>query len=107
MATFLFTYRGGGTSETDKDRARETAAWSTWYDDLGPALIDRGNAVSQGWVIHSDGEIDADASEDPVTGYSVIEAASMDDALGIALGCPIRNGGGRIEVLETLEAMEP
>lgn len=105
MATFLFAYHGGGMPQTDEERAQSTAAWSTWYEELGAAVIDPGNPVGQGRLVHPDGAINADAGEDPVTGYSVIQAATMDEALGIALDCPIRDSGGRIEVLETYEAM--
>lgn len=39
----------------------------------------------------------------PVTGYTVITADSMDDALAKATGCPIRESGGSIEVGELIE----
>ena len=39
-----------------------------------------------------------------LTGYSIISADSLDDALAKAKSCPILNGGsGGVEVYETLE----
>lgn len=105
MATYLFAFHGGGMPETDEERATTTAAWSAWYEELGPAVIDAGNPVGAGRLVHPDGNTEPTAGDDPVTGYSLIEAATIDDAVGMALGCPIRDAGGRIEVLETIEAM--
>jgi hypothetical protein len=39
------------------------------------------------------------------TGYSIIEAPSLDKATKLAKGCPILKGGGEIAVYETFNAM--
>jgi hypothetical protein len=36
-----------------------------------------------------------------VTGYSIIQAGSLDAAVELAKGCPILESGGSIEVCET------
>ena len=41
----------------------------------------------------------------PLSGYAVISAADIDDAVAKAMGCPIRDSGGTIEVAETFEVM--
>jgi hypothetical protein len=38
-------------------------------------------------------------------GYTVIEADSLEDAVEIAKGCPIREDGGNLEVGELLGLM--
>jgi hypothetical protein len=38
----------------------------------------------------------------PVTGYSIIEANDLDDAVRLSKGCPILISGGSIEVSELM-----
>ena len=39
----------------------------------------------------------------PASGYSLIEAADLDDALAKAKGCPILESGGSIEVAVAID----
>ena len=39
----------------------------------------------------------------PATGYSLIEASSLDDALAKAKGCPILAAEGSVEVAEAID----
>ena len=39
----------------------------------------------------------------PVSGYSLIEAADIDDAVAKAKGCPILRAGGSIELAEAFD----
>ena len=47
MAKYLLAYRGGGMPETDEARAKVTEAWGIWFGQLGAAVADPGNPVSQ------------------------------------------------------------
>jgi hypothetical protein len=39
----------------------------------------------------------------PASGYSLIEASDLDDALAKAKGCPHLQGNGTIEIAETFD----
>ena len=41
----------------------------------------------------------------PVSGYSLLEAADIDAAVAISKGCPVLQGGASIEVAETFDVM--
>ena len=43
-----------------------------------------------------------DGGANPASGWSVIEAANIDDATKKAKGCPILAGGGSVEVAEIM-----
>jgi hypothetical protein len=43
--------------------------------------------------------------QNPVSGYSVIKADSLDAAVKLAKDCPVLLGGGTIEVAETFNAL--
>ena len=40
-----------------------------------------------------------------MSGYTIIEAASLDATVAMAKDCPVLAGGASIEVCETFEAM--
>jgi len=105
MANYLLAYHGGGMPETPEEQARVLAAWGKWYENLGAAIVDGGNPVSQARTIASDGSASDGGGPNPVTGYTIIQAGSLDEAAELAKGCPILDSGGSIEVAETFAVM--
>ena len=51
MAKYLLNYHGGGMAEGEEAQAKVMAAWGAWFQNLGPALADGGNPVSQAKTI--------------------------------------------------------
>ena len=51
MAKYLLVYHGGGMAEGEEAQAKVMAAWGAWFQNLGPALADGGNPVSQARTI--------------------------------------------------------
>jgi hypothetical protein len=103
---YVLVYYGGGMAESPAAQARVLRQWESWYAKLGPAVVDGGNPMS-GAVnkIRSDGSVAKGPIGKRVTGYSIIEAASVDKATKMAKGCPILRSGGDIAVYETFNAM--
>jgi hypothetical protein len=104
MANFVLVYHGGGMPATEEEGQRLMAAWGTWLGGLGSSLVDAGNPVSQVRTVASNGSV-SDGAPNPVTGYSVITADSIDDAVAHATSCPILASGGSVEVGETFNVM--
>jgi hypothetical protein len=105
MANYLLAYHGGSMPETDAARAQVMAAWGAWYQNLGAAVVDGGNPVGHARTIANSGATSEGGGANPVTGYSIIKADSLDAAVALAKGCPILAGGGSIEVCETFNVM--
>lgn len=70
---------------------------------LGEAMVDPGNAVGQAKTISADGSISVGGGVNPVTGYTLVNAADIDEAVSLVKGCPIFESGGSIEVGETID----
>jgi hypothetical protein len=102
---YLLLYRGGGMPETEEEQATVMKAWDVWMHDLGSALKDGGNPFTPGAAktIAADGAVSDGAGS--ASGYSIISADSLDDATTKAKGCPVLQGGAKIEVYETFAAM--
>ncbi len=103
MVKYLFVYHGGSHPETDEEVAEVMDAWGQWFGGMGAAVVDGGNPVGQSSTVHSDGSVTGDGGSNPASGYSLIEASDLDDALVKAKGCPILAGGGSVEVAEAFD----
>jgi hypothetical protein len=104
MANFLLLYRGGGMPDSDEEKKKSMEAWGEWMKQCGDNLVDAGNPCSNAKSVTKDnvGEV----SGDRVTGYSVIKADSIDDAVKAAQMVPlVVDGSGSCDVYETFEAM--
>ncbi|GAC1670258.1 MAG: hypothetical protein NVS9B8_13410 [Candidatus Limnocylindrales bacterium] len=103
MANFVLVYHGGSMPATPEEGARIMGAWTDWFGVLGDGLVDGGNPASRTRTIHADGSVRDDP--DGPTGYSIIRADSLDEAVEKAKGCPVLQGGASIQVVETFAVM--
>lgn len=103
MAKYLFVYHGGKNPESEQEVAKVMDAWGQWLGSMGGDVIDGGNPVGMSSTVNADGSVTADGGANPASGYSLIEASSLDDAHGKARGCPILESGGSIEVAEAFD----
>lgn len=103
MSKFMFVYHGGGMPDTPEEGARMMAAWNAWYADMGDAVIDPGNPVGQSMTVTSVG-VAADGGANPVSGYTIVDAQSVEAACEMAKGCPmVADGSGSVEVAPIVE----
>jgi len=98
MPHFLFAYHGGKTPETPEETDIEIGRWQKWFDDIGSTIVDPGNPVGMSRTVSADGVTD-DGGANPLSGYTIIHAESIDQAVALAKACPIL-GDGTIEVAE-------
>ena len=103
MKKFLFVYHGGSMAESPEEIEKVMAAWGAWFESMGAAVVDGGAPVSMSSTVNNDGTVSDNGGSNPASGYSLIQAASMGEALALAKGCPIRQNGGNIEVAEAME----
>lgn len=103
MANYVLVYHGGAMAEAEAAQAEVMRAWTDWFTKLGPAVVDGGNPASRTKRIAADGSV----SDDPAgpSGYSIVSAGSIDEAVEVAKGCPVLKGGSTIQVVETFAAM--
>ena len=103
MATYLFAYVGGDQPDSEEAGQASMNAWMAWMGGIGEALKDPGNPIGPSAAISADGTVIETTAG--ITGYSVVTADSLDDALEIAKGCPHLEANGRVEVYETFDVM--
>lgn len=101
MGKYVFAYKGGGMAATEEERNAAMAAWGNWFQGLGGAVVDMGTPFGSSASATGNGSNGSAGSG--LTGYSIVSASSLDDAVGKTGGCPIFASGGSVDVYETLE----
>ncbi|NRA88749.1 MAG: hypothetical protein HRU28_15475 [Rhizobiales bacterium] len=101
MTQFLFAYHGG-KPENDDQGSEIMAKWQAWMEAEAAAFVDKGAPVGMSKTVSSSGTVD-NGGVNPVSGYSIIEAADIEAACKIAKGCPIHENGGSIEIAEIMK----
>jgi hypothetical protein len=105
MTEFMCLYRGYELPASPEEMQKKTARWMTWLKDL----TDKGHVKSLGDPLQPGGKIikgtkklvvDGPYAEakDLIGGYSIIVARDLEQAVEFALGCPIFEDGGSVEV---------
>jgi hypothetical protein len=103
MPKYLMIYHGGGMPETPEEGAKAIAAWDTWYQSMGAAVVDGGAPVGQSHIVSSAGHVD-NGGANPVSGYTIVEANNYASACKHAAGNPmVVDGSGSVEVAEFID----
>jgi len=103
MAKYLYVYHGGSRPESPEAVKEVMNAWGKWFGSMGSAVLDGGNPVGASSTVKSDGSVVSNGGANPASGYSLIEASTIKDALEKAKGCPILAAGGSVEVAEAID----
>jgi hypothetical protein len=104
MANYVLAFRGGGVPATEEERQQAMAAWGAWFGGLGNAVVDTGNPFGDSRSLASDGS-DSNGNGSGLSGYTILSAGDMDEAVGQARGCPLLQSGGSIDVYEVTPIM--
>jgi hypothetical protein len=100
MPSYVYVFHGGASPNTKEESERLMAAWGSWMQRVGSALIDPGAPANSSKTVHANGSATEGGGVNPVTGYTIVEAVTFDDAVSLTAGCPIFDAGGSIEILE-------
>ncbi len=83
MKTFMLLHFGFETPTPEI-----MAAWGQWFESVADKMVDRGGHFRVGREISHAGTKDLPLGMDSITGYTVINADSLDAAEKIAQGNP-------------------
>lgn len=82
MQKFILFYKG---PPTPADASHEK--WPDWFRKVGHQLVDRGSPMKNGRVLHKDGSTSDSATS--FNGYSILQAATLDEALNLLKDHPL------------------
>ncbi|MBT4933104.1 MAG: hypothetical protein HOL66_04890 [Rhodospirillaceae bacterium] len=101
MSNYIYAFHGGKIPESPEEGAKLMARWETWMAGLGGALANPGAPLGLSKTV-SAGAVTDDGGSNPLSGYTIVKADSMNDALEKTKGCPHLEHG-TIEVAEEMQ----
>ena len=100
MGNYLFAYAGGSMAETPEAQEASMKAWMSWFEGLGSAVVEVGAPFGPSTAVKANGSTGSTTTG--LSGYSVIQAETLELAAKLAGDCPVLANGGTVEVYESL-----
>ncbi|MBL4601009.1 MAG: hypothetical protein JKX93_18765 [Rhizobiaceae bacterium] len=102
MPNYVFAYHGGKRPESPEAGAQHMKNWHAWIDNLGEANVDPGHYLGMSKTVSASG-ITNDGGSNPLAGFSIVKADTIEGAMELAKTCPHLSLEGTIEVAEVME----
>ena len=102
MKKYILAYHGGNKMEDPAERTAHMNKWKTWMMNLGDTFVHPGSPLGMSKTVSSAG-VENNGGSNPLMGYSIIQADSIEKATEIAKSCPSVEVGGTVEVAEVME----
>ena len=104
MAKYLLLYTGGGgMGASPEEQEKIMGEWGAWYGKLGDAVADGGAPFGEAKHLSGNGVEDGPLGDTPATGYTVIEADSLDAAAAACEDHPHIAHGGQVQVFTCID----
>ncbi|MBL4866635.1 MAG: hypothetical protein JKY67_09710 [Pseudomonadales bacterium] len=102
MTEYVMVYIGGNQPSTPEEGKQHFEKYQAWLASLGEAAVSPMNPLKNTSTINSNGTVTT-GSKTTMSGYTIVEAQSMEAALEIAKACPFLDIGGTLEVSERVQ----
>jgi hypothetical protein len=101
MSQYVIVYLGGNQPATPEEGKQHFAKYMEWIQNLGDAAVSPANPLKGTTTVNPDGSV-SEGGSSTMSGYTIIEAESMEAALAAAKSCPFLDMGGSLEVSELM-----
>ena len=102
MTQYVIVYLGGNQPSTPEEGKQHFAKYQEWLSSLGASAVSPMNPLKNTSTVNPDGTVTG-GSKTTMSGYTIIEAESMDAALETAKDCPFLDINGSLEVSELVQ----
>ena len=102
MAQFVLVYLGGNPPSSPEEGKKHFQKYMEWLHSLGDAAVSPANPLKNTHTVHPDGSVTPGGTT-TMSGFTILEAESMEAALEIAKTCPFLDVGGSLEVSELMQ----
>lgn len=105
MPNYMLVYKGEATDMDDMtpDQQQEIMAkWGAWMGRVGRSMVDIGTPFGPGASVVDDGSA---GTATPLSGYSIVQADSLDDAKSLVGGHPYLSDGTGDYAVDIYEMM--
>ena len=105
MSNYILAFQTGKTPKNAEHGAAIMAKWAAWMNRLGTAIVNPGAPLIKSCTVTSIG-VGEGRGGNPMSGFTLVQAASMEAAIALTEGCPALENDGSIVVSEMM-AMSP
>lgn len=102
MSQYVIVYLGGDHPSDPEEGRQHFSRYMDWLSSLGETAVSPANPLKNTSTVNPDGTVST-GGKSTMSGYTIIEADSMETALEIAKACPFLDIGGSLEVSELVE----
>jgi len=102
MPQYIITYLGGDKPSSPEKGKHHMSKYRAWLSSLGDSAVSPANPLQNTSTVNSDGTVTTGGTTS-MSGFTIIEADSMEAVLLIAKGCPFLDIGGSLEVSELIQ----
>jgi hypothetical protein len=102
MPKYVIVYLGGDQPSNPEEGKQHFSKYMDWLASLGDAAVSPANPLKNTSTVNPDGSVTAGGTT-TMSGYTIVEADSMEAALSIAKACPFLEMNGSLEVSELAE----
>jgi hypothetical protein len=102
MPQYVIVYIGGDKPSSPEEGKQHFAKYKEWLSSLGASAVSPANPFKNTSTVNSDGTVTTGGTTS-MSGFTIIEADSMEVALSIAKSCPFLEIGGSLEVSELIQ----
>jgi hypothetical protein len=100
MTKFLITYEGSmPPPPTPEARDQMMTAFMAWAAEVGEHMVDPGAPLGASRTVTSDGDTDGPSA---IGGYTIVDAGTLDEAVGLVRSHPFLKRGGTLHVSESV-----
>lgn len=102
MAKFIISYLGGKNPDSPESAAVHMSQYKAWLEALGSRAISPANPFKETHTISSGGNV-MKGSETGMSGFTIIEAKDIKQAIIDAQTCPFLSIEGTLEVSQLVD----
>lgn len=102
MPQYVIVYLGGNQPSSPEEGKQHMSKYRDWLSALGDAAVSPANPLKNTSTVNSDGSVTS-GGKTSMSGYTIIQADSVEAALSIAKSCPFLEIGGSLEVSELMQ----
>lgn len=102
MDRYIITYLGGDQPSNPDEGRKNFAKYQAWLTSLGDTIIEPMVPFKNTHIIKPDGSITKRSAMN-ITGHTVIQAETIEQATAYAKTCPFLEINGSLEVAEIIQ----
>ena len=101
MPQFIFAYLGGNQPSSPEEGRAHFEKYTKWITDIGTKALVPMIPLKDTVTINPDNTI-SDGTTTTMSGYTIIDAESLEAALEVGRACPFLEIGGSLDVSEIM-----